>query len=573
MKLSQGFWQTYKEVPKDAEIASHQLMLRAGLMHKSGAGLYNFLPVGLKVVQKIEKVVREELNKAGCFETLMTVVTPGELWEESGRWEKMSEMAKFEDKAGRNVCLSPTNEEAITDIFRKTISSYKNLPVTLYQINTKFRDEIRPRFGVMRAREFIMKDAYSFHTDFECLDKTYQVLYEAYSNIFKRMGLEFIVVEADGGAMTGGKAKTHEFQVVADSGEDAVLVCQKCQYSANVEAAVSRRASLDFNDSTSTEEVETPGKKTIEEVCDFLKLPQHQSIKSLIYKIKLADDEKFVAAFVLGDDSLNEIKLQQQTKCLELRPASDSEMAGLGFIKGFIGPNSAISANLDVFVDSAVDLSKGYVVGADKADYHLKNYQFDSSKITSADLRNAKAGDVCASCEGTLTEKRGIEVGHIFQLGDKYSKSMDASILNKEGKRIFPVMGCYGIGITRTMAAVIEQFHDDKGIIWPTEIAPYQVHFCFIGKSDDMKEQAEKIYQELLSAGHEVIFDDRNAGAGFKFKDADLLGCPVRLVLGERDFKKDGKLEIKARNQEDVQKISPEEILNSVQSLLDSYHG
>jgi len=576
MRLSKGFWQTYKEVPKDAEVPSHRLMMRAGLIHKAGSGLYNYLPMGYRSIRKTEQLVREELDKVGCLETLMTVVTPGELWQETGRWEKMQDvMLKFKDKNERDLCISPTNEEAITDIFRKSISSYKNLPVTLYQINTKFRDEIRPRFGLMRGREFIMKDAYSFHADKECLDRGYDLLYQAYSNIFKRIGLDFIVVQADGGAMTGGKAKTHEFQVVADVGEDEVIQCPNCLYAANVEAAQTKRKNLTIEKDQGGDPilVDTPGKQTIEDVCHFLQIDQHKSLKSLAYEVINGDQSKNVLIFILGDEKLNEIKLSNYYQADHVKPLTDGQMHSTGLLKGYIGPYQLNSGGkLEYLFDQQIILDAGYVVGANQDGKHFQNYvpsrHGQQLNYQVVDLRLAKENDNCSACEnGIVKVRRGIEVGHIFQLGDKYSKAMEAQVLDKNGKRFYPLMGCYGIGITRTVAAAIEQFHDENGIIWPKELAPYQIYFGQIAKTEEIKNLGESIYSELVSEGFEVVYDDRGVGPGSMFKDADLLGLPLRVVLGERDYLKDGLIEVKRRDTGEVLKVKKEELVTTLRKL------
>lgn len=569
MILSKGFWQTYKEVPADATIASHQLMMRAGLIHKSAAGLYNYLPMGYRSIRKVEQIVREEMDKAGCYEMLMSVVTPGELWQETGRWEKMGgEMLKFKDKADRDLCISPTNEEAITDVFRKTIKSYKDLPLSLYQINTKFRDEIRPRFGLMRGREFIMKDAYTFHATKECLDEVYDRMYEAYENVFNRLGLEFSAVVADGGAMADGDAKTHEFQVIADSGEDAIIYSNEANYAANIETAKTIRKVESATKTGSMAEVSTPGKATIKEVCEFLKKNEFHSLKSLVYKARNDEEEKFILVLLLGDDELNELKLEKVYPGYEVTTATDTELKALGLIKGFIGPVEI--SNLDIVFDTQVDLNAAYVVGANKLDMHLENFVPKEviKQIKTADLRLACSGDYTVDGKHQVELKRGIEVGHIFQLGDKYTKGMDATILDQNGKAMAPLMGCYGIGVTRLVAAAIEQNHDENGIIWPAAIAPYNVSFVAIVKSEEYKEKANELYKTLINSGLEVVYDDRKAGPGFKFKDADLLGLPLQVVLGERDHKEDGMLEIRIRRSGEKIKVSHEDLISKVNELL-----
>lgn len=571
MKLTQGFWQTYKEVPADAEIASHQLMIRTGLIHKSGSGLYNYLPMGLRSIRKVENIIREELDKIGCFEITMSVVTPGELWQETGRWDKMGGlMLRFKDKKDADLCLSPTNEEAVTDIFRKTTKSYKQLPVKLYQINTKFRDEIRPRFGLMRGREFTMKDAYTFHMDKASLDVGYQEMYDAYTAIFTRIGLEFIPVVADGGAMASADSKTHEFQVVADAGEDLIIYSQEAQYAANVEKAQTIRVKTEFDlNVTSMKEVETPGKTTIEEVCNYLNKKQHDSLKSLIYIATTGQDSKIVLALVLGDDSLNEIKLHAHLKCDHLVAATDEQMKAAKLWKGFIGP-VGLSNDIQIVFDSAINLDASYVIGANKKDMHTEGFnpKRDVINYSVADLRLARAGDLTLDGKHTVVEKRGIEVGHVFQLGDKYTKDMKVGILDQNGKLVTPLMGCYGIGVTRVVAAAIEQNHDANGIVWPKAIAPYHVYFATIVKAEEFVKIADEIYADLLKAGIETVYDDRNVGPGNKFKDSDLLGLPYRVVLGERDFGASGELEVIERKTGIVIKVKREDLISTLKNLL-----
>lgn len=569
MKLSSAFWQTYKEVPADAEIPSHQLMMRAGLIHKSGAGLYNYLPFGLKSIRKVETIVREEMDRAGANEILMSMVTPGELWKSSGRWDLMTEMLKFKDKRDSDVCLSPTNEEAVVNIFGKGVKSYKELPINLYQINTKFRDEIRPRFGLMRAREFVMKDAYSFHVDKESLDLTYDKMYEAYERVIKRIGLNFVAVKADAGAMASADQKTHEFQVIAETGEDD-LILSESGHGANIEKAQTKRTKIDWNLSQEAiNEVATPNMSTIADVCNFLKAPKFHSLKSLVYKAITNNEEEYVLVMLLGDDELNEIKLKAHLKCDHLTAASDNELLKLGLEKGFIGPYS-LQNQIKVLFDSEVNLDSSFVTGANKKDTHFQNFipSRDLKNLEKTDLRLAKVGDLDCETGKPVYLKKGIEVGHIFQLGDKYTKSMDVSILNQNGKSIYPLMGCYGIGVTRMVAACIEQNNDEKGIVWPVSIAPAQVYFVAIVKSEELTAKANQIYDEIKQYGIEVVFDDRNAGPGFKFKDADLLGLPFQVVLGERDFNEDGMLKIVRRKDGATIKVTPQELVAKLQSLI-----
>jgi prolyl-tRNA synthetase len=581
MKLSNGFWQTYKETPSEAEVPSHQLMLRAGLIQKAGSGLYNYLPIGLKVIQKVENIVREELNKGDCYELSLTVITPGEFWQQTGRWDSMGPtMLKAKDRGGRDLCVSPTNEEAIVEVFKKTIKSYKQLPVTLYQINTKFRDEIRPRFGIMRGREFNMKDAYSFHIDDACLDKGYNKLFKIYENIFNRLGLNFIAVEADAGAMADGKSKTHEFQVLAQSGEDKVIRCLKTNYSANIEKAQTFRKNLHFKYSSEYPlDVATPAQKTIKEVCGYLKILECQCLKSLMIGSIKGKNLENILVILLGDDELNEIKLKNYLGSDHLRQLSENEIEELGLINGFIGPTATKvnpKSKIRLIFDLQVDLNASYVIGANKKDYHTVNFipirDIGKDFLEQGDFRLSRAGDFHKiiledgkEIEGEVDEICGIEVGHIFQLGEKYTRALNASVLDKNGKEVFPTMGCYGIGTTRVVAAAIEQNHDENGIIWPLSISPFQIHFCSITKSEEMDQIASEIYKELLLNQFEVLFDDRkNVGAGFKFKDADLLGLPIRLVFGERDYLRDEKLEIRIRKDSKIIKVGRAELIQEL---------
>jgi len=562
MRLSQSLWQTYKEVPAEAEIPSHRLMLRAGLIHKSGAGIYNLLPFGLRVIKKIENIVREELDRVGCQEILMSMVTPGELWQESGRWDLMELMLKFKDKKNRDLCLSPTNEEAVSDIFRNMVKSYKSLPATMYQINTKFRDEIRPRFGLMRAREFIMKDAYSFHTDKESLDVVYKNLYDAYCRIFERMGLEYTVVEADGGAMASSDSQTHEFQVVAETGEDEIIYCSKTGYAANIEKAKTKRADgAALTGDSMPEDVSTPNASTIDAVAKLLEVEAHHTIKALVYECIKSEVSSVVVAFILGDDTLNEVKIKALTGADHLRPASESMLASAGLIKGFIGPQH-LPEKLEVYLDDSIDDHGLYIAGANKVDFHTKNIQpsRDLAHIKKADLRLAKSGDLTLDGKGVVAVRRGIEVGHIFQLGDKYTKAMNVTVSDVNGKPLHPLMGCYGIGITRVAAAAVEQNNDEGGIIWPAAIAPYQVYLASIAKDDEVAKIAEGVYHELQNLGYEVLLDDRKVGPGFKFKDSDLLGLPVRVVVGDKTWKEHQKLELVWRHNGEKLLVSKEEL-------------
>lgn len=568
MRLSQGFWQTLKETPNDAEIPSHQLMMRAGLINRTGGGLYTYLPMAFRSIKKIEKIIREEHDKIGAFEIQMSVITPGELWKETGRWDVMGpQMLRMKDRAERDLCMSPTNEETVTDLFRKTINSYKQLPVCLYQINTKFRDEIRPRFGLLRGREFTMKDGYSLHMDKECLNRFYDSIYGAYKAIFTRMGLDFIIVEADGGAMAAGGAKTHEFQLVADAGEDT-LVTVPGSYAANIEKAPTTRANLTALPAAELTKFATPNQKTCEEVAAAHGFDITHTLKALVMQVIRGEKTHYYMVMLLGDDQLNEVKFKNAMAADHVRPAQANELANLGLIKGFMGP-TAEAQGLSVLFDTTVNMNGSYVVGANEPEHHMKGFvpsRDTKGNHKSLDLRLAKEGDLMNG--QPITMKKGIEVGHVFQLGDKYTKAMKVTVLNEQGKAVTPVMGCYGIGVTRTLAAAIEQNHDKDGIIWPAAIAPYDVFFGIIAKSDETKKIADEIHASLLAAGIEVLYDDRNMGPGGMFKDADLIGLPVRVVLGERDFTATGEIEVKIRKTGETLKVKREALIETVTTKL-----
>lgn len=568
MRLSQGYWQTYKEIPSDADIVSQQLMMRAGLIYKTAGGLYTYLPMAFRSLKKVEKIVREELDKIGCYEIQMPVMTPGELWQETGRWETMGpQMLKMKDRADRDLCFSPTNEETVTDLFRRTVSSYKQLPVCLYQINTKFRDEIRPRFGLLRAREFCMKDGYSFHIDKASLDKFYDEIYVAYENIFKRLGLDFITVEADGGAMASGGAKTHEFQVVADNGEDLVVTVPQTGFAANIEKAITVRKDVKSAPSAPLEKFATPNQKTCEEVCAAHSLPITQSLKSLVMNALINGKDQFFMVMLLGDDSLNEIKLKNKLNAEHVRPAQQPELEKLGLIKGFMGPTA--EAPLKVIYDEAINMESSYVVGANEAEHHLKGFvpsRDTKPKNFRADLRMSKEGDFIGDDQIVL--KKGIEVGHIFQLGDKYTKSMKVTVLNEKGQAVTPIMGCYGIGVSRVLASAVEQNNDKDGIVWPASIAPYDVYLCFIGKTPEIKAVSEELWKEFQAAGLEVVLDDRLLGPGQMFKDSDLIGLPIRVVIGEKDFNATGEIEVKVRKTGETIKVKRSELLTVIKQKL-----
>lgn len=536
MKTSQFLLATTRETPAEAEIISHQLMIRAGLIRRLAGGLYNWLPLGLRVLRKVENIVRQEMDKSGAQEVLMPVVQPAELWQESGRWQQYgAELLRMQDRHNREFCLGPTHEEVITDLIRKEIRSYKQLPANFYQIQTKFRDEIRPRFGVMRSREFIMKDAYSFHLDRASLEATYQVMYDTYHRIFQRMGLNFRAVQADTGSIGGDGS--HEFHVLADSGEDAIAFSTESEFAANVELAEAVAPQGERTAATQAlTEVATPNVHSIEEVCAFFKVEAKQTLKTLL--VKGADETHPVLALVLrGDHELNDIKaekLPQVASPLEFATA-DQIKHTVGCDAGSIGP---IGLTIPVIVDRAAAHCSDFICGANKTGFHVSgaNWERDAQPGLVADIRNVVEGDPSPDGKGTILIRRGIEVGHIFQLGDKYSKALNANVLNENSRAQILEMGCYGIGVTRVIAAAIEQNHDDKGIIWPDAIAPFQV--CIVPmqmhKSPRVKQAAEQLYADLTARGIEVLFDDRNERPGVMFNDMELIGIPHRVVIGER---------------------------------------
>jgi len=547
MRLSQYPITTLRDVPADAEVVSHQLMLRAGLIRRLAAGLYTWLPIGLRVLRKVETIVREEMNRAGAIELLMPTVQPAELWQESGRWEQFGpELLRMKDRNERPFCYGPTHEEVITDIARRELRSYRQLPVNFYQIQTKFRDEIRPRFGVMRAREFTMKDAYSFHLDEASLEQGYQAMYEAYSRIFSRMNLRFRAVRADTGSI-GGNA-SQEFHVLADSGEDAIAWSDADDYAANIEMAEALAPAAPRGAATvAMQEVSTPGVRTIAELTAFLKVDAAACLKTLLVE---GTDGGVVALVVRGDHELNAVKAQKLPGVSSpLKMASPEQIrSATGCEPGFIGP---VGLALRIYADRAAAQAADFVCGANRRDAHLVgvNWGRDLAEPEVVDIRNVVPGDPSPSGQGTLGIARGIEVGHIFQLGRKYSEAMNATVLDEQGQAVTMFMGCYGIGVTRVVAAAIEQNHDERGILWPEPIAPFQVSLIPINlqKSERVREVAERLYGELRAAGFEVLFDDRDARPGVKFADDELLGIPHRIVVGDKGLER-GALEYKPRS-------------------------
>lgn len=573
MRSSQYLLSTLKETPSDAEIISHQLMLRAGMIRREASGMYTWLPTGLRVLRKVEAIVREEMNKAGALEVLMPMVQPAELWQESGRWEQMdAELLRFKDRHQRDFVLGPTHEEVITDLVRKEISSYKQLPINMYQIQTKFRDERRPRFGVMRAREFLMKDAYSFHLSQECLEKTYQTMYQAYSNIFTRLGLDFRPVLADTGAIGG--AVSHEFHVLAASGEDAIVFSDESDYAANIEKAEALAPTTARPAATAAKtEVATPNAGTIAEVSALLKVPASQIVKTLLVHAAKADDkapQTLVALVLRGDHELNEIKADKHPLVASpLTFATEAEiLAATGANAGSIGP---VGLSIAVVVDRSAAVLADFVCGANKTGFHLTGVNFDRDiqSYEVADLRNVVEGDPSPCGKGKLVIKRGIEVGHIFQLGDKYAAAMKAGVLNEEGKHQIMTMGCYGVGVSRIVAAAIEQNHDEYGITWPAAIAPFQVALVPMNmhKSVRIQEATEQLYKELMAAGIEVLFDDRKERPGVMFADMELLGVPHHIVIGERNLD-ERKVEYKNRRTGEKLLLNLDEVLATLQQQL-----
>ena len=565
MRYSEYFIPTVKETPADAEVISHKLMLRAGMIRKVAAGIYNYLPLGLRSIRKVEQIIREEMNRAGAIEVLMPMTTPAELWQESGRWEKYGkELLRFKDRKEAEFCLGPTHEETVTDIVRREVRSYRQLPLNLYQIQTKFRDEIRPRFGLMRGREFIMKDAYSFDVDSAAADLSYDRMYKAYRRIFERCGLRFRAVEADTGSIGG--SSSHEFMVLADSGEDAIVSCSACDYAANVEKAEAREVQAhDHAEPRPLERVATPEKRSIDEVASFLGAATSSLVKTLVF---LADGEP-VLALLRGDHDLNEIKLKNLLGCENLEMAPDAVVEKVtGAPVGFAGP---VGLDVRIVADQTVAGMKNFITGGNEQDLHLKNVNLgrDFSVARFADIRNVVPGDACPRCsDGVMEIWRGIEVGHVFKLGTKYSESLKATYLDAEGKERVMVMGCYGIGVGRSVAACIEQNHDADGIIFPIPIAPFH---CIISalnpKDESVASAAEQIYEALNAAGVETLLDDRDERPGSKFKDADLIGIPLRIVVGSKNLA-EGKVELKLRRGGAVELLSIADAVVTVQQTV-----
>jgi prolyl-tRNA synthetase len=561
MRLSRFPLSTLKETPADAEIVSHQLMLRAGMIRKQAAGVYSWLPLGLRVLRKVEAIIREEMNKAGALELLMPAVQPAELWQESGRWEQYGpELLRIQDRHRRDFCFGPTHEEVITDIARRELRSYRQLPVNYYQIQTKFRDEIRPRFGVMRAREFLMKDAYSFHADQASLEETYRLMFQTYSGIFTRLGMDFRAVQADTGAIGGNVS--HEFHVLADSGEDAIAFSTESDYAANVELAAALAPQGERPEPAGNmESVETPGRHSIDEVAGFLNTAASRCLKTLLVK---GADDGIVALVLRGDHELNAIKAEKHPAvAAPLEFADDARIrAATGCPAGSLGP---VGLAIPVIADHAAAKLADFVCGANREGIHLTgvNWGRDLPEPQTADLRNVVTGDPSPDGRGRLTIARGIEVGHIFQLGSKYSQSMKATVLDEQGRETGMIMGCYGIGVSRIVAAAIEQHHDDSGMIWPDPIAPFQVALLPMNMKKSLRVRAatETLYEELLAAGLDVLLDDREARPGVMFADMELIGIPHRVVVGEKNIDR-GMVEYKHRRDSGSRDMEREEIVD-----------
>jgi prolyl-tRNA synthetase len=546
MRLSKLFGRTLREVPAEATIVSHQLLLRAGMIRPLAAGIYSYLPLGWRALRKIEGIMRQEMDSIGGQEIRMPSVHPAELWQATGRYEEAGPvMARFRDRTGRELVLGITHEEVVTDLARREINSYRQLPFMVYQIQTKFRDEPRSRGGLIRAREFTMKDAYSFHANEEDLDDYYPQAYQAYLNIFRRCGLEPLVVEADPGLM-GGSA-SHEFMLLNEAGEDTLVLCQACGYAANAEGTVAMREQVAWQEERSLEEVATPGMMTIQEVADYLGVPTKETLKAIFY---IALDQ-LVFVIIRGDLEVNEAKLARLLEASELRLATEEEVKGAGIVPGYASP-LGLKEKVKIVADRSIREGSNFVAGANKEGYHLKgvNYPRDFEVDILADIAVVCEGDLCPRCKKSLCLARGVELGHIFKLGTRYSEALGATFLDKDGQKKPLVMGCYGIGTGRLLAAVIEESHDEKGIIWPPEIAPYQIHLIAldIGQAE-VSEAAKGLYGALLARGYELLYDDREESPGVKFNDADLIGLPLRLTVSRRTLEVSG-VEVKRRDEE-----------------------
>lgn len=571
MLASRLYSPTLRELPADAVVVSHQYMLKAGMMRKVGNGIYSFLPLAWRSIQKVEKIIREEINKTGAQEIMMPIVQPAELWQKTGRWDVFGpEMFKLKDRNDREYCLGPTHEELVTSLIQMDTTSYKQLPVSVYQIQNKYRDEKRPRFGLMRSREFIMKDGYTFDADEEGLDKQYKLMYDAYSRIFTRCGLTFRPVIADSGAIGG--SGSHEFEVLADSGEADIVYCENCDFAANIEAVDPLTIKSDIHNDKEKEIVETPGQHTIEMVCDFLHAPVKQSVKAVVYNV----DGLVVLAMVRGDHEVNETKIQHIYNAINVDMASDEDLKKVGLTAGYISPiGLKRTKEFDILVDPTVMEMQDACCGANEKDKHYihVNPARDFKDVRVETIRQIEEGDACPHCGGKIVRCRGIEVGQVFKLGTKYSEALHATFLDNQGKSHPFVMGCYGIGVTRTVAASIEQNHDADGIIWPVAIAPYEVVIVPANnKSEEVMAAAKKLYDSMEDSRDEVVLDDRNERAGIKFKDADLIGYPVRVTIGKK-WQQSGSVEIKIRRSGEVVKVPLEEAKDKVLEILQTLHA
>lgn len=566
MLASKLYSPTLRELPSDAVVMSHKYMLKAGMMRKIANGTYAYLPLAFRSIQKIENIIRTEINKTGAQEILMPIIQPAEIWQATGRWNVYGEeMFKLKDRHGRDYCLAPTHEEMVTTLIQMDTNSYKKLPVSVYQIQNKYRDEKRPRFGLMRSREFIMKDGYTFDADEEGMNKQYELMYDAYTRIFTRCGLKFRPVIADSGAI-GGNA-SHEFEVLADSGEADIVYCKDCDFAANIEAVKPNTLTSDVKNDKEKEIVQTPGQHTIEKVCNYLHLPVKSSVKAVVYKL----DDTVVLAMVRGDHEVNEVRLQSIYNAINVDMASDEDLKACGLTAGYISPiGLKTSEHFDIICDASVMEMQDACCGANVKDEHYihVNPARDFGNVKVDTIRQIDAGDVCPHCGGKIVLTKGIEVGQVFKLGTKYSEKLDATFLDNNGKSRPMFMGCYGIGVTRTVAASIEQNHDENGIIWPVAIAPYEVVIVPANnKSEDVMKAAEGLYNALGSSQDEIVFDDRAERAGIKFKDADLIGYPLRVTIGKK-WQESGCVEIKLRRTGEVFEVPYENCAEKVEELL-----
>jgi len=562
MRFSKLFGKTLKEIPSDADTLSHQLLLRTGMIQQVATGVYSYLPLGWRVLRKIEQIIREEMDKVGGQELMLPTLQPFELWQETGRYPSFGKtLFTVTDRREHTLVLGPTHEEIITDLVRRYVQSYRDLPLLLYQIQNKFRDEPRPRGGLLRVREFIMKDLYSFHIDEADLDRCYQVMIQAYKNIYSRCGLPSVIVEADSGAI-GGK-ESHEFMLITETGEDEIVYCSNCDYAANIEKARSVKPKLETKTPLPIEEISTPNIKTIEEVANFVGVPASQTLKAVFYSA----DAELAFVVIRGDIDVNETKLKNLMKCTELRLATETEVKAAGLVAGSASPIGI--KEIKIVADDSINLGSNFIAGANKPDTHLKNvnYPRDFKIDLMADIAIARPGDDCPKCNGKLQSSHGIEVGHVFKLGIFYSDKMGASFLDQNGKSHPIIMGTYGIGLGRLLAAAVEQNHDDKGIIWPAAIAPYHVYLCPLRiENPEITETAEKLYQDLTDENVEVLFDDRNESPGIKFNDADLLGIPLRLTISPRTMESQS-VEIKWRQEKQTELLPLEGITNTIKKF------